>query len=149
MQEVALDRMDHAILDVLKRDGRMTATELAGRVGLSASACSRRIKRLEDDGVITGYGAAINEAARARGLTVIVFVSLHSQTEEFLSAFERAVQRCENVVEGYLLSGPFDYSLRVLARDVGDYERIHKEQLSRLPGVSRMQSNFALRKVVG
>ncbi|WP_233559857.1 Lrp/AsnC family transcriptional regulator [Oleomonas cavernae] len=141
--------MDHAILDVLKRDGRMTATELAGRVGLSASACSRRIKRLEDVGVITGYGAAINEAARARGLTVVVFVSLHSQTEEFLSAFERAVQRCENVVEGYLLSGPFDYSLRVLARDVGDYERIHKEQLSRLPGVSRMQSNFALRKVVG
>ncbi|RJF89877.1 Lrp/AsnC family transcriptional regulator [Oleomonas cavernae] len=146
---MALDRMDHAILDVLKRDGRMTATELAGRVGLSASACSRRIKRLEDVGVITGYGAAINEAARARGLTVVVFVSLHSQTEEFLSAFERAVQRCENVVEGYLLSGPFDYSLRVLARDVGDYERIHKEQLSRLPGVSRMQSNFALRKVVG
>ena len=141
--------MDHAILDVLKRDGRMTATELAGRVGLSPSACSRRIKRLEDVGVITGYGAAINEAARSRGLTVVVFVSLHSQTEEFLSAFERAVQRCENVVEGYLLSGPFDYSLRVLARDVGDYERIHKEQLSRLPGVSRMQSNFALRKVVG
>jgi len=149
MQDTALDRMDHAILDVLKRDGRMTATELAGRVGLSASACSRRIRRLEEVGVITGYGAAINEAARARGLTVIVFVSLHSQTEEFLSAFERAVQRCENVVEGYLLSGPFDYSLRVLARDVGDYERIHKEQLSRLPGVSRMQSNFALRKVVG
>lgn len=141
--------MDGAILDVLRGDGRITNADLALKVGLSASACSRRIKRLEDEGVITGYGATINEAARARGLTVIVFVSLHSQTEEFLSAFERAVLRCENVVEGYLLSGPFDYCLRVLTRDVADYERIHKEQLSRLPGVSRMQSNFSLRKVVG
>ncbi|MFA5122383.1 Lrp/AsnC family transcriptional regulator [Zavarzinia sp.] len=144
-----LDRMDLAIVEALRRDGRITATELGARVGLSPSACSRRVRRLEEEGVLLGYGAAVNEAALGRGLSAILFISLQSQTEEHLSAFERAVRQCPNVVEGYLLSGQFDYALRVVARDVADYERIHKEQLSRLPGVSRIQSNFVLRKVAG
>lgn len=144
-----LDRMDLAILDALRRDGRVTATDLGARIGLSASACSRRLRRLEEEGVILGYGAQINEAALGRGLSAIVFVTLRSQTEESLSAFEKAVRTCANVAEGFLLSGQYDYALRVVARDVADYERIHKEQLSRLPHVDRMQSNFALRKVAG
>ncbi len=144
-----LDRMDLAIVEALRRDGRITATDLGARVGLSPSACSRRVRRLEEEGVLLGYGAAVNEAALGRGLSAILFISLLSQTEEHLSAFERAVRQCPNVVEGYLLSGQFDYALRVVARDVADYERIHKEQLSRLPGVSRIQSNFVLRKVAG
>lgn len=146
---IELDRLDLAIVDALRRDGRATTTELGARVGLSASACSRRIRRLEEAGVILGYGAAVNETALGRGLSALVFVTLHSQIEESLSAFEQAVRRCPNVAEAFLLSGQYDYALRVVARDVADYERIHKEQLSRLPGVDRMQSNFALRKVTG
>lgn len=144
-----IDRMDLAIIETLRRDGRVTATDLGARIGLSASACSRRLRRLEDEGVILGYGAQINEAALGRGLSAIVFVTLRSQTEESLSAFEKAVRACANVAEAFLLSGQYDYALRVVAQDVADYERIHKEQLSRLPHVDRMQSNFALRKVAG
>lgn len=151
---MTLDHADIAILDVLRRDGRITNQQLAERVGLSASACSRRIQRLERDGTISGYGATVNEAALGRGLSVMIFITLNQQSQEFLQAFETAVQnspgaRDGTIAECYLLSGRYDYAMRAMVRDMADYETLHKEQLSRLPGVARLETSFAMRDILG
>ncbi len=148
-----LDAVDHSILTVLRRDARITNLDLAEKVGLSPSACSRRIHRLQNEGVIAGFGATIDEAALGRGLTVLIFITLSQQSEEFLDAFERAVRDCPGARDGaiaecYLLSGQYDYVMRVAMRDMADYELFHKEQLSRLPGIARVESTFAMRKIV-
>lgn len=148
-----LDNADIAILNTLRRDARITNQELAERVGLSASACSRRIQRLQQDGVISGYGATIDETALGRGLAVLIFITLSQQSEEFLEAFEHAVRdspgmRDGTIAECYLLSGRYDYMMRVAMRDMADYETFHKEQLSRLPGVARVETSFAMRNIM-
>lgn len=149
---MTLDDADIAILNVLRRDARITNQELADKVGLSPSACSRRIQRLQQDGVISGYGATIDEAAVGRGLAVLIFITLSQQSEEFLQAFENAVRdspgmRDGTIAECFLLSGRYDYMMRVAMRDMADYETFHKEQLSRLPGVARVETSFAMRNV--
>ena len=108
---------------------------------------ARGIRALEQDGVIQGYQARINREAIGLGMTVIVHVGLNSQSEEVLKAFEAAVARAPSVVSCRLMSGEDDYLVTVMARDLADYERIHKEQLSRLPGVARLKSSFVLREV--
>jgi Lrp/AsnC family transcriptional regulator, leucine-responsive regulatory protein len=143
-----LDIIDHSILTALQKDGRITNVQLAEQVGLSPSACLRRVQILEDKGIITGYAAMLDAASLGRATHIIVAITLERQSEEYLSAFERAVADCPDVMECYLMAGDADYILRLLARDAADYERIHKEHLSRLPGVARIQSSFALRQVV-
>ncbi len=143
-----LDDADLRILRALRQDGRMTNAALAEAVGLSQSACLRRLRLLERSGVIRGYTAIIDEPAERETVTVIVQITLDRQTEEHLSRFEAAVRRLPEVRECYLMTGMSDYLLRVEARDAADYERIHKEQLSRLPGVQRIQSAFAIRSVI-
>lgn len=143
-----LDRIDYRILDALQSDGRLSNVALAERVGLSASACLRRVQILEDRGLILGYTAILNEGALGWTSNVMVAITLDRQSEDYLSSFEDAVEACPDVMECYLMAGEADYVLRVLAKDAADYERIHKEHLSRLPGVRRIQSSFALRKVV-
>ncbi|MBR0649408.1 Lrp/AsnC family transcriptional regulator [Roseomonas terrae] len=145
----SIDDADHRILRALREDGRMTNAALAEAVGLSPSACLRRLRLLERSGVIRGYTAIIDEPAARDTVTVIVQITLDRQTEEHLSRFETAVRRLPEVRECYLMTGMSDYLLRVEARDAADYERIHKEQLSRLPGVARIQSSFAIRRVLG
>jgi DNA-binding Lrp family transcriptional regulator len=142
-----LDPIDHHIVRLLQEDGRMSNAALAGKVGLSPSACLRRLHLLERQGVIRGYTAIVAEEEAAATATVMVEIVLERQTAEHMNRFEVAVRRCPEVRECYLMSGGFDYLLRVEARDAGDYERIHREQLARMPGVSRIKSSFTLRAV--
>lgn len=142
-----LDTLDRAILAALVDNGRASQVELAECLPLSATAIARRIKALEDAGIIEGYQARLSRQALGLTMTVIVHLGLKSQNEELLADFEAAVQRAPSIVSCHLMSGEDDYVLTVLARDLGDFERIHKEELSRLPGVARLKSSFALREV--
>lgn len=143
----ALDAVDAAILNALQREGRLPNAELAERVGLSASACHRRVKVLEASGVIAGYAALVDPDAVGRGLTVITLVTLENQRRKTLEAFELAVAEIEDVMECRLTTGAEDYYLRLQVRDARDYERVHRERLSGLPGVARLVSNIAMRTV--
>ena len=142
-----LDALDVSILRALQGDGRMANATLAEKVGLSPSACSRRLDILEKSGVIRGYHARISNVALGHSVTVIVHMSLSGQSEAILSEFEAAVKRCPNVLVCYLMSGEYDYLLRIAAKDLADYERIHRSRISRLPGIQRIQSSLALRTV--
>ncbi len=144
---IDLDATDRNILNRLQGDGRMTNAELAERVHLSPSACLRRVHRLEAQGVIAGYAMLVNAEALGLGTTVFVEVSLTGQAEDLLSDFETAVRDVPAVMECYLMAGDADYLLRVVVADVRDFERIHKEYLSRLPHVARIRSIFAMRTV--
>jgi Lrp/AsnC family transcriptional regulator, leucine-responsive regulatory protein len=141
------DKIDRQILRLLQNDGRMTNAELAAKVHLSESACLRRVRALEKDGVIAGYGAFLNPAATGFRLTVFVNITLDHQRQDDLTSFEAAVRRIPEVLECYLMTGDFDYLLHVAAADATDFERIHSEQLTRLPAVARLQSSIALRTV--
>ena len=143
-----LDRIDLAILKSLQEDGRISNAALAEKVGLSQSACSRRLDILEKSGAIKGYHARISNAALGGRLNAIVHISLSGQFEKSLSDFEGAVKRCPNILSCHLMSGEYDYVLRVVAKDLADYERIHKEWLTALPHVTKINSSFALREVV-
>jgi DNA-binding Lrp family transcriptional regulator len=147
MKERDLDTLDRSILGCLIEDGRLSQVELAERIPLSATAIARRIRALEEAGVIQGYQARISRKALGLDMTVIVQIGLKSQNEDLLKSFEEAVARAPSVVSCLLMSGEDDYLVTVLARDLADFERIHKEQLSRLPGVVRLKSSFALRDV--
>lgn len=144
---IDLDATDRNILNRLQGDGRMTNAELAERVNLSQSACLRRVARLQDDGAIAGYAMLLNQDAVGLRTNVFVEVSLTSQSTDTLEAFESAVQDVPAVMECYLMAGDADYLLRVVVADVQDYERIHKQYLSRLPNVARIRSIFAMRTV--
>jgi DNA-binding Lrp family transcriptional regulator len=144
----ALDPVDQKIIRLLRTDGRMTNARLAAEVGLSPSACLRRLRMLEHSGVIRGYAALVDEPAERDASVVIVQITLERQTEEFLRRFESAVRKCPEVCECYLMTGIADYLLRVETGSAAEYERIHTEVLSRLPGVARIQSSFAIRTVV-
>lgn len=147
MPSIELDKTDRKILALLQADGRITNAELAQRVNLSASACLRRVQCLEASGVVAGYVALVSQEKLGRPTSIFVEVALKTQSEEALKAFERAVRACPDVMECYLMSGDADYLIRVVAADTQDYERIHKQHLTRLPGVARIRSSFALRAV--
>ena len=142
-----MDRADIALLEALQADSALSIAELADRVALSPSACHRRIKALEQAGVIAGYNARLD--SRKLGLAVEVFVeiTLTSQSREAMDRFERAVADFDDILECHLMSGTADYLLRVAAGDVEQYDRIHRDCLARLPGVSAMRSSFSLRRI--
>lgn len=144
----SLDTIDTAILKTLQENGRISNAELAERVGLSASACSRRLDILEKSGVISGYHARIALKAIDYKMIAIVHISLSGQFAKTLAEFEAAVKLCPNVLVCYLMSGEYDYILRIAARDLEDYERIHRDWLSALPHVVKINSSFALREVI-
>ena len=144
---MALDATDRRLLAVLQKRGRISNADLAEAVHLSASACHRRVQRLETDGYIKDYVALLDP--RKVGLPTIVFVeiTLSTQAEEVLDAFERGVTRIPDVLECHLTAGTADYILKLAVEDTEDFARIHRQYLSRLPGVAKMQSSFALRTV--
>jgi len=142
-----LDRTDRAILKVLQSDGRLSNADLAERVGMSPSACHRRVRLLEDNAIIKSYAALLNPDAVDRGLTVIVLATLENQRRETMERFEAAVAEVSEVMVCYLMTGAEDYLLRVQVRDARDYERVHRDRLSGLPGVTRLQSNIVMREV--
>jgi len=147
MKPENLDKIDKILLIELQRDSRQSINELAAKATLSPSACHRRIKLMEERGAIEGYTAVVNRAALGLANEFFVEVSLSSQTEEAFSKFEKAIQREPEILECHLMSGQFDYLLRIAATDATDYERIHRSKISRLPGVQRIQSALALRTV--
>ena len=142
-----LDETDKRILRVLQRKGRISNADLSEQVNLSPSACHRRVQRLEEAGFVRDYVALLD--ARKLGLptTVFVEITLTTQADEVLEAFETAVQRVPDVLECHLMAGTADYILKVVAEDTEDFARIHRQYLTRLPGVAQMQSSFALRTV--
>ena len=147
MKSQFLDKSDKIILSQLQTRATMPIAELAEKAGLSASSCHRRVKLLEEAGVITGYAARLDGRALGFANDFFIEVSLTAQTEEAFEKFEKAVQRVPEILECYLMSGQFDYLLRVAAADANDYERIHRTKLARLPGLQRLQSSLALRAV--
>ena len=149
MKSPIIDKIDKIILTELQRNAQRPIADLAAKAGLSASSCHRRVKLLEEAGTITGYTATLDRAALGLANEFFVEVSLAAQTEEAFERFEKAVQRVPEILECHLMSGQFDYLLRVAATDAADYERIHRSRISRLPGVQRIQSSLALRTVKG
>jgi Lrp/AsnC family leucine-responsive transcriptional regulator len=143
----ALDAVDHKILVHLQANGRMSLAELADKVGLSPSPCLRRVRMLEEGGVISRYVAVLDQ--RAVGLPVSVFVSikLERQKQEALDRFAKAIARWPEVLECYLMTGPRDYWLRVVVPDLAAYERFVKQKLTRLEGIASIESSFALEQV--
>lgn len=144
-----MDEIDRRMVRLLRADGRMSNAKLAEAAGLSQSACLRRLRLLEQSGVIRGYAAIIDDPDDRRRSVVIVQITLERQTEEYFRRFEAAARRLPEIAECYLMTGMADYLLRVEVADAADYERVHAEHLSKLPGVARIQSNFAIRRVTG
>ena len=142
-----VDQIDRRILNALQRSGRISNADLADEVNLSASACHRRVQRLEKDGFIKNYVALLDPRKLDVPTTVFVEITLSAQADEVLENFEKAVARIPDVLECHLMAGTADYILKVVAENTEDFARIHRQYLTRLPGVAQMQSSFALRTV--
>ena len=145
--DVQLDSIDRAILEVLQHEGRISNQELAQRVHLSPSACLRRVKRLEDAGVIAQYVALVNPRAVGKHGISYTIVNLETLGGNMLETFEQAVRDCPEILDCYYIAGANDYLIRFAYRDAEDLERFHAEVLMRLPGVARSNSMLVLRTV--
>lgn len=143
-----LDELDLAILRHLEQNGRATNYEVGEAVGLSASAASRRILALEASGAIRGYRAVIDDRHLGKRRTVYIRVTLERQSADVLEAFEAGVRRCHDIVSCHLTAGQYDYMLVARVSGIDDYGRLHQTELSRLPGVARIETSFALRDVL-
>jgi DNA-binding Lrp family transcriptional regulator len=144
----SLDAIDLRILRAMQTDARMTNVELAEQVGLSQSPCLRRVRKLEELGVIASHVTLLDQNAVGLPVSVFLQVSLERQVEDALRVFEAAVGRWAEVMECYLMTGDADYVLRVVAADLAAYERFLMDRLTRVPGVSSIRSSFALKQVV-
>ncbi len=143
-----MNKIDLKILQLLANNARITNVELAEAVCLSPAATYRRVKNLEEKGIIKGYITLVNAEIQRCATQVIIRITLSSQESAKLAEFEQQVATISNVLGCYLISGDYDYLLHVGVADIKDYEQLHKHKLSSLPHVSRLQSNFALKEVV-
>jgi Lrp/AsnC family leucine-responsive transcriptional regulator len=139
-----LDGIDRKIIAAVQSDGRMTVNEIAARVGLSASPCARRVRMLEEAGVIKGYTAVIDQKKVGLPISAFASIKLERQREEDLDRFAAAVARWPEVVDCYLMTGQRDYLMRVVVQDLEAYERFLKDKLTRLDGVASIETSFAL-----
>ena len=147
LRYVVLDAIDRRILGALQDDARIANNELAARVGLSPAPCLRRVRALEETGVIRRHVSLVDPGAVGLPVSVFVSISLERQVEEALKRFERAVLTRPEVMECYLMTGDADYLLRVVCADLAAYERFVLEHLAKAPGVSSIRSSFALKQV--
>ncbi|MGE0747302.1 MAG: Lrp/AsnC family transcriptional regulator [Rhodospirillales bacterium] len=147
MPEMHLDPTDRRILRVLQDNARISNADLAREVGLSPSPCLRRVRELEEAGVVRGYVALLEPGAVGLPVSVFIQVTLERQVEQALELFEQTIAARPEVMECYLMTGDADYLLRVVVADVAAYERFLKEHLTRIPGVSSIKSSFALNQV--
>jgi Lrp/AsnC family transcriptional regulator, leucine-responsive regulatory protein len=147
MNVVTLDRVDSKILRLVCEDGRISWRDLAERIELSLTPTLRRIRRLEEERVISGYSARIDEQRIGFGITMYVLVTLERQTEETLKVFERRIADVPEVMSCYLMTGDADYILRIVISDLQSYQRFMLDVLTRIPGVSRIQSSLAIKPV--
>jgi Lrp/AsnC family leucine-responsive transcriptional regulator len=145
--QTVLDAIDRRILGLLQEDGRKSIADLAEQVGLSPSPCLRRVRMLEQSGVIARYVAVLDQQSVGLPVSVFVSIKLESQREEALDRFAKAIARWPEVLECYLMTGPRDYLLRVVVADLGAYERFLKQKLTRLSGIGSIESSFALEQV--
>ena len=143
-----MDAIDARLLSALQRDGRQTVTDLAAAIGLSLTPCARRLARLEAEGVIEGYSARVDQARIGFPVSVFIQVELESQSKDAIDAFESAVRGFERVMECHLMTGTRDILMRVVAADLGDFDRFLEDKLMRVPGIRSMRSSFALRTMV-
>lgn len=142
-----MQRSDAKILEALQRDSAQSIAQVAEQAALSPSACHRRIRALEQAGVISGYGARLDPARLGLSLVIFVEITLTSQSREAMDRFEEAVGDFDDILECHLMSGNADYLLRVAAADLAQYDAIHRDCLARLPGVSSMRSSFSIRSI--
>lgn len=143
-----LNEIDRRILDSLQRDGRMTNQRLSEEIGLSPSPCLRRVRSLEESGVIARYVALLDPGAIGLSVTAFVRIRLDQQDDRHLALFELAIARFPEVMECYLMTGEADYQLRVLVGSLGEFEDFLRRKLTRIKGVSQLTTSFALRPVV-
>lgn len=144
---VELDSIDRRILAALQRDGSLQNTELAKLVNLSPSPCLRRVKLLEERGVIDRYVALLNPAAISKAMNIFVRVTLDSQDKKTVEAFAREIQHVPEVIECHLMAGAYDYLLRVVASDLDDYQRFQMEILTPMAGVRHVQTEIPLKQI--
>jgi Lrp/AsnC family transcriptional regulator, leucine-responsive regulatory protein len=144
MPKSDLDEIDRKILMVLQSDGRISLSNLSEKVNRSPSPCLRRIRRLERTGIISRYVAVLDQAKVGLPVSVFVSIKLESQRVEALERFKKAIAKWPEVLECYLMTGPRDYLLRIVAADLGAYERFLKQKLTRIDGVASIDSSFAL-----
>ena len=142
-----MDRADTAIIVALQQDSSRSIAQLAELAGVSPSACHRRIRTLEESGVVTGYRAQVDARRLGLKLQAFVEITLTGQNREAMDRFEAAVADFDDILECHLMSGNADYLLRVAAADLDQFDHIHRECLSRLPGVSSMRSSFSIRPI--
>ncbi|TDP61822.1 Lrp/AsnC family transcriptional regulator [Roseateles toxinivorans] len=142
-----LDKFDISILETLQQDARISLAELSAKVGLTSSPCWTRVKRMEEAGVIEGYSVRVNAAAVGLSDTVIVHVTLDSHSDEALFNFGRALEGIPEVLEAFLVSGDYDYFIRIAVSDTRDYERLLRERLYKIPGIRHSKSSFVLRQL--
>ncbi|NYI23656.1 Lrp/AsnC family transcriptional regulator [Sphingobium indicum] len=148
MPKHKLDDMDVRILDRLQGDGRVTNQQLSEDVGLSPSPCLRRVRLLEESGIIAGYVALVNPEEVGLSVTAFVRIRLDQQDDSHLAAFESAIATLPEVMECYLMTGEADYQLRVLVGSLGEFEDFLRRKLTRINGVSQVTTSFGLRPVV-
>jgi len=142
-----MDRADIAILEALQSDSRLTVIEIGEKVGLSSSACHRRMQGLEKAGVIDGYAAILNPEKLGLGVHAFIEITLTNQSRKSMDQFETAVVDLEDILECHLMSGEADYLLTVAAINLEDFDDIHRNYLSGLPGVSSMTTKFLIRRI--
>ncbi|WP_442582874.1 Lrp/AsnC family transcriptional regulator [Mesorhizobium sp. ASY16-5R] len=142
-----LDDIDRKIIAAIQGDGKITTQELADRVGLSASPCARRVRLLEQAGIIKGYTAVIDQKKAGVPISAFASIKLERQREEDLDRFSQAVTRWPEVLDCYLMTGQRDYLLRIVVRDLDAYEEFLKDKLTRLDNVASIESSFALKQV--
>ncbi len=144
-----VDDIDRAILRELQNDGRLSIADLAPRVGLSPSPCARRVRMLEERGIIRGYAALLDEVVLGFGVSVFVSVKLDRQVDDALKQFERAVKNFPEVVDCWLMTGNRDYLIRIAVTGLAEYEEFLTTRLNRIEGVASIESSIPLRRVKG
>lgn len=142
-----LDEIDQRILRELQSDARLSHQDLSARIGLSPSPCARRIRKLEAEGVIIGYSARIDQEKLGFGFSVFVSVRLDRQVDDRLKPFEQELNRCPEVLDCWLMTGSFDYLLRVAVRDLNEFEHFLTGRLTKIPGVASIESSIPIRRV--
>lgn len=146
--QIEIDKIDRKILKCLQTDGRMSNADIAGTVNVSSATCHRRIQRLVDDGVISGFRAVINPDAVERSVAIVIGVVLEKSTPDSFATFESAVTEFPFILDCQCVAGDFDYFMKIRVRDVSDFNRLHRREILTLPGVRQLRSFFVLKEVV-
>jgi len=142
-----MDAIDRKIIQALQQDARLTNQDLAARIGLSASPCLRRVRKLEQDGILTGYTALVDQEKFGLPINVFVNIKLEKPSPDMIRKFEQAIENIDAVVECYLMTGNRDYLLRVVSSDLKSYEHLVRDRLTKIPGVQSLESSFAFGQV--